>query len=158
MSFSGARQRRTMNGDLEYYRLQPYARTFEIRTEGSERYLLYRIKEIPTIAGDGGDLLDPIQKISLAALGADLKGARVRLEAVVLKVPVHGPPLPRAGEAHLSWPPHRRPHSPAKTCGGAPDRVARGGQGDGSVHGCRRRGRRNRSLRTTCEAATRPSP
>jgi len=42
-----------MNRDLEYYRLQPYARTFEIRTEGSERYLLYRIKEIPTIAGDG---------------------------------------------------------------------------------------------------------
>jgi len=42
-----------MNRDLEYYRLQPYARTFEIRTEGSERYVLYRIKEIPTIAGDG---------------------------------------------------------------------------------------------------------
>ena len=42
-----------MNRDLEYYRLQPYAHTFEIRTEGSERYLLYRIKEIPTIAGDG---------------------------------------------------------------------------------------------------------
>lgn len=42
-----------MTKDLEYYRLQPYARTFEIRTEGSERYLLYRIKEIPTIAGDG---------------------------------------------------------------------------------------------------------
>jgi len=42
-----------MKRDLEYYRLQPYSRTFEIRTEGSERYLLYRIKEIPTIAGDG---------------------------------------------------------------------------------------------------------
>ena len=42
-----------MTRDLEYYRLQPYSRTFEIRTEGSERYLLYRIKEIPTIAGDG---------------------------------------------------------------------------------------------------------
>src|SRR5450756_293478 len=53
MSFSGSRQRRTMTKDLECYRLQPYARTFEIRTEGSERYLLYRIKEIPTIAGDG---------------------------------------------------------------------------------------------------------
>ena len=46
-------QRRTMTRDLEYYRLQPYSRTFEIRTEGSERYLLYRIKGIPTIAGDG---------------------------------------------------------------------------------------------------------
>ena len=42
-----------MTRDLQYYRLQPYSRTFEIRTEGSERYLLYRIKEIPTIAGDG---------------------------------------------------------------------------------------------------------
>ncbi len=42
-----------MTRDLEYYRLQPYSRTFEIRTEGSERYLLFRIKEIPTIAGDG---------------------------------------------------------------------------------------------------------
>ena len=42
-----------MKRNLEYYRLQPYSRTFEIRTEGSERYLLYRIKEIPTIAGDG---------------------------------------------------------------------------------------------------------
>ena len=42
-----------MTRDLEYYRLQPYARSFEIRTEGSERYLLYRIKEIPMIAGDG---------------------------------------------------------------------------------------------------------
>lgn len=42
-----------MSRDLEYYRLQPYARTFEIRTEGSERYHLYRIREIPTIAGDG---------------------------------------------------------------------------------------------------------
>jgi len=42
-----------MTKDLECYRLQPYARTVEIRTEGSERYLLYRIKEIPTIAGDG---------------------------------------------------------------------------------------------------------
>ena len=42
-----------MTRDLEHYRLQPYSRTFEIRTEGSERYLLYRIKEIPTIAGDG---------------------------------------------------------------------------------------------------------
>jgi predicted RNase H-like HicB family nuclease len=42
-----------MTRDLEYYRLQPYLRTFEIRTEGSERYLLFRIKEIPTIAGDG---------------------------------------------------------------------------------------------------------
>lgn len=43
-------QSRTMTTDLEYYRLQPYSRTFEIRTEGSERYLLYRIKEIPTRA------------------------------------------------------------------------------------------------------------
>jgi len=43
-----------MTKDLEYYRLQPYARLFEIRTEGNERYLLYRIKEIPPIAGDGG--------------------------------------------------------------------------------------------------------
>lgn len=42
-----------MTRNVEYYRLQPYSRTFEIRTEGSERYLLYRIKEIPTIAGDG---------------------------------------------------------------------------------------------------------
>lgn len=42
-----------MTRDLKYYHLQPYSRTFEIRTEGSERYLLYRIKEIPTIAGDG---------------------------------------------------------------------------------------------------------
>jgi predicted RNase H-like HicB family nuclease len=53
MSFPGSRQRRTMTKHLEYYRLQPYARTFEIRAEGSERYLLYRIKEIPTVAGDG---------------------------------------------------------------------------------------------------------
>ena len=42
-----------MKRDIEYYRLQPYSRTFEIRTEGSARYLLFRIKEIPTIAGDG---------------------------------------------------------------------------------------------------------
>ena len=42
-----------MRRDIEYCRLQPYSRTFEIRTEGSERYLLFRIKEIPTIAGDG---------------------------------------------------------------------------------------------------------
>ena len=53
MSFSVWTQRRTMTRDLEHYRLQPYSRTFEIRTEGSERYLLYRIKEIPMIAGDG---------------------------------------------------------------------------------------------------------
>jgi predicted RNase H-like HicB family nuclease len=42
-----------MTRDLEYYRLQPCSRAFEIRTEGSERYLLHRIKQIPTIAGDG---------------------------------------------------------------------------------------------------------
>src|SRR5450756_549693 len=94
-----------------------------------------------SIAGDGGDLLDPVQKVSFATLGADLEGARVRLEAVALKVFGHGPPLPRAGEAHLSWPPHRRPCSPAMTCGGAPDRANHDGLGDGSVHGCRRRGR-----------------
>ena len=42
-----------MTRDLEYYRLQPCSRAFEIRTEGSERSLLHRIKQIPTIAGDG---------------------------------------------------------------------------------------------------------
>ncbi len=42
-----------VNQDLDYYRRQPYGRVFEIRTEGDERYLLYRIKEIPEIAGDG---------------------------------------------------------------------------------------------------------
>jgi predicted RNase H-like HicB family nuclease len=42
-----------VNKDLDYYRKQPYGRSFEIRTEGSERYFLYRIKEIPEIAGDG---------------------------------------------------------------------------------------------------------
>lgn len=39
--------------DLAYYRLQPYERTLEIRFEGEERYLLYRLREIPSIAGDG---------------------------------------------------------------------------------------------------------
>jgi len=39
--------------DLDYYRRQPYGRVFEIRTEGDERYLLYRIREIPEIASDG---------------------------------------------------------------------------------------------------------
>jgi len=39
--------------DLSYYRLQPYERTLEIRFEGDERYLLYRLREIPAIAGDG---------------------------------------------------------------------------------------------------------
>ena len=42
-----------MKKDLDYYRRQPYGRVFEIRTEGDERYLLYRIREIPEIAGDG---------------------------------------------------------------------------------------------------------
>jgi predicted RNase H-like HicB family nuclease len=53
MSFSVSRERSHVNKDLDYYRRQPYGRSFEIRTEGSERYLLYRIKEIPEIAGDG---------------------------------------------------------------------------------------------------------
>ena len=52
-----------MTRDLEYYRLQPYSRTFEIRTEGSERYLLYRIEEIPTIAGDGVTKDEALRKL-----------------------------------------------------------------------------------------------
>ena len=39
--------------DLDYYRQQPYERILEIRFEGGDRYLLYRLREIPTIAGDG---------------------------------------------------------------------------------------------------------
>ena len=42
-----------MAKDLDYYRSQPYERTLEIRYEGDERYLLYRIREIPVVAGDG---------------------------------------------------------------------------------------------------------
>jgi predicted RNase H-like HicB family nuclease len=38
---------------LEYYRQLPYERTQEVRKEGSGRYFLYRIAEIPAIAGDG---------------------------------------------------------------------------------------------------------
>lgn len=38
---------------LEYYRQLPYARTLEVRKEGAGRYFLYRIAEIPAIAGDG---------------------------------------------------------------------------------------------------------
>ncbi len=38
---------------LEHYRSQPYQRVFEIRCDAGERYFLYRIVEIPTIAGDG---------------------------------------------------------------------------------------------------------
>jgi predicted RNase H-like HicB family nuclease len=41
-----------MQKTLDDYRRQPYERTFEIREEGS-RYFLYRIKEIPIVAGDG---------------------------------------------------------------------------------------------------------
>lgn len=39
--------------DLSYYRQQPYERVLEFRFEGDERYLLYRLREIPAIAGDG---------------------------------------------------------------------------------------------------------
>jgi len=39
--------------DLDYYRRQPYERVLQIRHEGDQRYLLYRVREIPTIAGDG---------------------------------------------------------------------------------------------------------
>jgi predicted RNase H-like HicB family nuclease len=52
-SFSVFREGSHVNKDLDYYRRQPYGRSFEIRTEGNERYLLFRIKEIPEIAGDG---------------------------------------------------------------------------------------------------------
>ena len=42
-----------MTKDLDYYRRQPYERVLQIRHEGDQRYLLYRVREIPTIAGDG---------------------------------------------------------------------------------------------------------
>ncbi len=42
-----------MNGDLIYYQSQPYARLWEAREEGGERYFVVRIGEFPRVAGDG---------------------------------------------------------------------------------------------------------
>ena len=42
-----------MKKTLGYYRQLPYERTLEVRQEGSGRYFLFRIAEIPTVAGDG---------------------------------------------------------------------------------------------------------
>ena len=54
MSFSVWTNRRTMTRDLEYYRLQPYSRTFEIRTEGQRTVSPLPNQGISrTIAGDG---------------------------------------------------------------------------------------------------------
>jgi len=42
-----------MKKTLGYYRQLPYERTLEVRQEGSGRYFLYRIAEIPAVGGDG---------------------------------------------------------------------------------------------------------
>lgn len=42
-----------MNKDLAYYQSQPYARLWEAREDGGERYFVVRIREFPRVAGDG---------------------------------------------------------------------------------------------------------
>lgn len=52
--------------DLDYYRRQPYERVLEIRFEGQDRYLLYRLREIPTIAGDGVNKDEALSNLRVA--------------------------------------------------------------------------------------------
>jgi predicted RNase H-like HicB family nuclease len=42
-----------MSRDSACYQSQPYARLWEPREEGGERYFVVRIREFPRVAGDG---------------------------------------------------------------------------------------------------------
>ena len=101
-----------MTRDLEYYRRQPYGRTFEVRTEGGERYLLYRIKEIPTIAGDGLTKDEALRNLREASDDYIISALSECLEIADPTRPVISERAPGGGSDLAQLDVSRRPASP----------------------------------------------
>lgn len=67
-----------MTKDLAYYRLLPYEREWFMREEGSRRYYVVRLKDLPAVAGDGAtqdeaveDLREAFDEFVIAWLAAE---------------------------------------------------------------------------------------
>lgn len=92
--------------DLAYYRSLPYARVWETRTSGRERYFLVRIVEAPFIAGDG--LTREEALTNLRSAFDDFLSSRLESG---LSVPSPQRPVPTSSQSTLSvgWNPAPAP-------------------------------------------------
>jgi predicted RNase H-like HicB family nuclease len=85
-----------MSRDLAYYQSQPYARLWEAREEGGERYFVARIREFPRVAGDGATRAEAL--VHLREAFDDFVTWRLE-DALEVPAPARGfidPLLPRA--------------------------------------------------------------
>lgn len=52
--------------DLAYYRLLPYEREWLMRDDAGEKYFIVRLKDLPTIAGDGQSKDEAVEDLRAA--------------------------------------------------------------------------------------------
>ena len=89
-----------MTKDLAYYRLLPYEREWLMREEGTQKYFVVRLKDLPAVAGDGASPDEAVE---------DLREAFDEFVAAWLKA---GRPIPEPSRAFTV--PAAPEHRPAK--------------------------------------------
>jgi predicted RNase H-like HicB family nuclease len=55
-----------MTNDLAYYRLLPYEREWLMRDDGTQKYFVVRLKDLPAIAGDGASSDEAVEDLRVA--------------------------------------------------------------------------------------------
>jgi len=55
-----------MSNDLEYYRKLPYEREWTMREEADAKYFVVRLKDLPSVAGDGMTRDEAVEDLRMA--------------------------------------------------------------------------------------------